>query len=77
MFDPHNARSQTGYVFLCSGTSISWRSIKQTMVTTSSNHLEILVLYEASRERVWLRPLVQYIHGSCGIATNDISPIVL
>ena len=36
--DPHKARSQTGYVFTYGGTTISWRSIKQTMVATSSNH---------------------------------------
>ena len=74
--DPHNVKSQTGYVFLCGGNAISWRSIKQTMVTTSSNHLEMIALYEASRECVWLRPVVQHIRGSCGIAINDISPIV-
>ena len=45
--------------------------------TTSSNHSKIIALYEGSRECVWLRPLVQHIHGSCGIATNDISPTVL
>ena len=58
MFNPNNARSQTGYVFLCGGTAISWRSIKQTMVTTSSNYLEIIALYEAIRECVWFRTLV-------------------
>ena len=36
--DPHKARSQTGYVFNCNGTTISWRSFKQTMMATSSNH---------------------------------------
>ena len=36
--DPHNGRSQTGYVFMCGGASISWRSMKQTIATTSSNH---------------------------------------
>ena len=36
--DPYKARSQTGYVFTYGGTTISWRSIKQTMVATSSNH---------------------------------------
>nr|CAN78333.1 hypothetical protein VITISV_015045 [Vitis vinifera] len=30
--DPHKGRSQTGYVFNCNGTTISWRSVKQTMV---------------------------------------------
>ena len=28
MSDPHNARSQTGFVFLCGGAAISWRSMK-------------------------------------------------
>ena len=34
----HKAQSQTGYVFTYGGTTISWRSVKQTMVATSSNH---------------------------------------
>ena len=38
LLDPHKARSQIGYVFNCNGTSISWRSFKQTMVAISSNH---------------------------------------
>ena len=32
--DPHKARSQTGYGFNNNGTAISWRSVKQTIVTT-------------------------------------------
>ncbi|XP_057247501.1 secreted RxLR effector protein 161-like [Beta vulgaris subsp. vulgaris] len=32
--DPHNARSQTGYVFTSGGTAISWRSMKQTIAAT-------------------------------------------
>ena len=36
--DPHKAKSQTRYVFNCNETAISWRSFKQTMVATSSNH---------------------------------------
>ena len=48
--DPHKARSQTGYVFNYNGTAISWRSVKQAMVATSSNHSEIIAIHEASRE---------------------------
>ncbi|KAD4585160.1 hypothetical protein E3N88_22761 [Mikania micrantha] len=40
--DPHKARSQTGYVFLNGGTAISWRSQKQTLLATSSNHAKLL-----------------------------------
>ena len=36
--DPHKARSQTRYVFNYNGTTISWRSVKQTIVAISSNH---------------------------------------
>jgi hypothetical protein len=37
-------------VFLHGGTTISWKSCKQTLVATSINHSEIIALYEASRE---------------------------
>ena len=46
----HKARSQTGYVFNCNGTAISWRSFKQIIVATSLNHSEIIAIHEASRE---------------------------
>ena len=59
--DPHKARSQTGYLFTCGGTAISWRSVKQTITATSSNHAEILAIHEASRECVWLRSMTQHI----------------
>ena len=48
--DPHTAKSQTGYVFLCGGTAISWKSSKQSLVSTSTNHSEIIALYEAAQE---------------------------
>ncbi|XP_059629521.1 secreted RxLR effector protein 161-like [Cornus florida] len=44
--DPHKAHSQTGYVFTCGGTAISRRFMKQTMIATSSNYFEILVIHE-------------------------------
>ncbi|XP_050378384.1 secreted RxLR effector protein 161-like [Argentina anserina] len=52
--DPHKGRSQTGYVFTIGKTAISWRSTKQTLVATSSNHSEIIALHEAVRECVRL-----------------------
>ncbi|CAM9003245.1 unnamed protein product [Rhodiola kirilowii] len=75
--DPHKARSQTGYVFTYGDAAISWRSTKQTLTATSSNHAEILALHEASRECVWLRSLIHHIRGSCDLSINKESPIVL
>ena len=45
--DPHKARSKIDYLFCYNGTVISWRSTKQTLVATSTNHSEIISLYEA------------------------------
>lgn len=74
--DPHKARSQTGYVFLNGGTAISWRSQKQTLVATSSNHAEVIALHEASRECVWLRSMTQLILTSCGLEKNKIPTLI-
>jgi hypothetical protein len=67
--DPHEARSQTGFVFLHGGTAISWKSSKQTLIATSTNHSEIIALFEASRECVWLRRMIKHIQRSCGISS--------
>ena len=74
--NPHKARSQAGYIFTYGNTAISWRSVKQTMVTTS-NHSEILAMHEASRECVWLRSMIQHIRESCGLSSIKNIPTVL
>ena len=74
--DPHNAISQTGYVFLCGGTAISWKSAKQMMVATSRNHLEIIALFEAAKECTWLRRITQRVQNERGINTVN-SPAII
>ena len=75
--DPHNARSQTGYVFTHGGTIISWCSMKQTIAATSSNHSEILAIHEASRESVWLRSMINHIRVDCGMTEGKDAPTVM
>ena len=75
--DPQKARSQTGYIFTYGNTEISWRSVKQTMVATSSNHSEILTMHESSRECVWLRSMIQHTRESCGLFSIKNNPTVL
>ena len=77
MSDPHNARSQTGYLFTCGDTAISWRSTKQSITATSSNHAEILAIHEASRECFWLRSVIHHIRGSCGLSFSKEVPTTL
>jgi hypothetical protein len=72
----HNARSQTGFVFIHGGTTFSWKSTKQTLVATSTNHSEIIALYEASRECVCLRRIMNFVQGSSGIGSLE-SPTII
>ena len=75
--DPHKGRSQTGYMFNCNGIAISWRSIKQIMVATLSNHSKILIIHEASCECIWLRSMIQYIQEFCGLSSIKDDPTIL
>ena len=52
--DPHKAHSYNG-------TTISWRFTKQMLVATSTNHSEIISLYEAGKECVRLRSIISHI----------------
>jgi hypothetical protein len=54
LFDPHNALSQTGYVFLSGGTTVSWKSAKQTMIATSTNHSKSLHYMKQPRKALSL-----------------------
>jgi hypothetical protein len=40
---------------------------KQTLTTTSSNHVELIALYDAGRECVWLRSMIQHIQEEYGL----------
>lgn len=74
--DPATSKFQTGYVFLRHGAAISWKSVKQTITATSSNHAEIIALHEASRECIWLRSIDKFIQTNCGLSHDD-SPTIL
>jgi hypothetical protein len=63
-------------VILHGGTSFSWKSTKQTLVATSTNHSEIIALYEASWECVWLRRMMNFVQGSSGIGSLE-SPTII
>ena len=65
--DPISGKSQTGYIFIKNGAPISWRSTKQTVTATSTNHAELLAFHEASREAVWLRTMQDAIFKMCGL----------
>ena len=49
---------------------------KQTIVATSTNHSEIIALYEASHECIWFRRMINHIMQSCGIGALETPTII-
>ena len=61
----HNGWSQTRCLFTCGSTMVSWWYMKQTIVTISSNHIElwgklwiclVKIYYSTCARNLWLSP---------------------
>ncbi|KAK6159288.1 hypothetical protein DH2020_006602 [Rehmannia glutinosa] len=57
--------------------AISWRSTKQTLVDTSSNHSEIIALHDAGKECVWLRSVIAHIRNACQLKPATDTPTII
>ncbi|KAK6119262.1 hypothetical protein DH2020_046988 [Rehmannia glutinosa] len=51
-------RSTSGYIFLLPGGAISWKSVKQTLVASSTMGSKFVACYEVSNHRIWLQNFV-------------------
>jgi len=51
-------KSTSGYVFMMAGGSISWKSVKQSLTTTSTMQAEYVACYEATLHAIWLRNFI-------------------
>ncbi|GAB2276586.1 hypothetical protein Dimus_039200 [Dionaea muscipula] len=51
-------RSTSGYVFMLAGGAISWRSVKQTLTSSSTMEAEFIACYEASNQAIWLQNFI-------------------
>ena len=67
-------------MFLCwSVGAISWRSAKQSLVTSSTTAAELVAVYKALTERIWLWNLVTNLrflkelkdHSSCTVTIRQ------
>ena len=59
--NPHKGQSSRGYYLLMEILIFSWRSVKQAIFANSSNHAEIIAIYEVNREFVCSRSVIQHI----------------
>ena len=72
--DPNAGKSQTWYIFLKCGAPISWKSTKQTVTATSTNHAKLLAFHKAARECVWLKTMERIINQQCRIEEEETKP---
>ncbi|KAG8502946.1 hypothetical protein CXB51_000745 [Gossypium anomalum] len=55
-------KSISCYIYLLVGGAISWKSVKQTLVASSTMAAKFVACYEASNHGIWLRNFVTGLH---------------
>ena len=60
-------KSTSGYIYLLAGGAISWKSVKRSIVDSSTMTAEFVSCYEASNHGIWLRNFVTGLHIMDGI----------
>ncbi|RVW63861.1 Retrovirus-related Pol polyprotein from transposon TNT 1-94 [Vitis vinifera] len=51
-------RSTSGYIFMLAGGAVSWKSVKQTLIASSTMEAEFIDCYKASNHGIWLRNFI-------------------
>lgn len=65
-------KSTAGYVFLVAGGAGSWKSKKQTVVSTSTAEAEYMAMGAAAQECVWLSRMFEFALGK-----SELPPMML
>nr|GEU32044.1 retrotransposon protein, putative, Ty1-copia subclass [Tanacetum cinerariifolium] len=52
--DADDMKSQTRYLFILNRGDVDWKSTKQSIFATSSTDAEYIVIFDASKEAVWI-----------------------
>ncbi|KAM1000142.1 hypothetical protein ACFX2A_006927 [Malus domestica] len=53
-------KSTSGYVFTLGGAAVSWKSVKQKALATSTMEAEFIALFEATKKGLWLKNLITF-----------------
>ena len=51
-------KSTSGYIFIMAGGVVSWRSVKQTLIATSTMEAEFVSCFQATSQGVWLKSFI-------------------
>ncbi|XP_050131521.1 secreted RxLR effector protein 161-like [Malus sylvestris] len=53
--DVDDRKSTWGYIFMLNGRAISWKSAKQTVITTFTMEVEFVACFEGMKHAAWLK----------------------
>ncbi|TQE08250.1 hypothetical protein C1H46_006217 [Malus baccata] len=56
--DMDERKSTGGYIFKLNGGAVSWKSAKQTIISTSTMEAEFVACFEGMKQTVWLRNFI-------------------
>ena len=56
--DIDDRKSTSGYVFICNGGAVSWKSSKQSTTADSTTEAEYIAASDAAKEAVWIKKFV-------------------
>ena len=51
-------KSTTSYIFMIAGGVVSWKSVKQTLTTSSTMEAECVACYEAFSHAIWMQNFI-------------------
>ena len=51
-------KSTSGYIFMLAGSAVSWKSVKQILMTSSTMHTEYITCFGAFTQAAWLHNLI-------------------
>ncbi|TPX39984.1 DNA-directed DNA polymerase [Synchytrium endobioticum] len=74
--DWSSGKLQTGYVFTIGGTAFSWKSTKQSITATSTTHAELITLFEATKEAVWMSSFISDLYSGLQV-NHNVFPITI
>ena len=69
--DFDDRKSTSGFIFICNGGAVSWKSSKQATTADSTTEAEYIAASEAAKEAVWMRKFV----SELGVVPNMVYPI--
>ena len=71
MSDLEDRKFMSGYVFICNGGAVSWKSFKQSIIEDSTMETEYVTASDAVKKDFWFKKFITEFE----IMTSDVIPL--